>query len=168
MHFSLQIPRTRLSTVGSCALSVFGPSTWNGLPLPLKHKPSLDSFKCNLKTVLFPTIDLPCFQFHVAVLIHLSLLPILSCVNVAHVYGCFCVCVGACVHACMRVCGVCVCACVRACRCVCVLRIVSMDKILYFINALNFIFYYYYFICMLWGSSWYFSEGNPGYILLSL
>ena len=32
---SLQIPCTRLSTVGSCAFSVFGPSTWNDLPLPL-------------------------------------------------------------------------------------------------------------------------------------
>ena len=49
---SLQIPRTRLSTVGSCAFSVFGPSAWNDLPL--RQKPSLDSFKCNLKTFLFP------------------------------------------------------------------------------------------------------------------
>ena len=30
---SFQIPRTRLSTVGSRAFSVFGPSTWNDLPL---------------------------------------------------------------------------------------------------------------------------------------
>ena len=51
----LQIPYTtyRLSTVGSCAFSVFGPSTWNDLPLPLQQKPSLDSFKPNLKTFLF-------------------------------------------------------------------------------------------------------------------
>ena len=53
---------------------------------------------------------------------------------------------------CVPVC-VCVCACVRACMRVCVLRIVSVDKILHFINALNFIFYYYYFICMLWVSA---------------
>ena len=53
---SLQIPRTRLSTVGSRAFSVFGPSTWNDLPLPLRQKPSLDSFKCNLKTFLFPKL----------------------------------------------------------------------------------------------------------------
>ena len=32
---SLQIPRTSLSTVGSRAFSVFRPSTWNDLPLPL-------------------------------------------------------------------------------------------------------------------------------------
>ena len=61
---SLQIPRTRLSTVGSRAFSVFGLSTWNDLPLPLLQKPSLDSFKSNLKTFLFPQIvDLPCFLF---------------------------------------------------------------------------------------------------------
>ena len=53
---SLQIPRTRLSTVGSCAFSVFGPSTWNDLPLPLRQKPSMDSFKSNLKTFLFPKL----------------------------------------------------------------------------------------------------------------
>ena len=34
--------------------SVFGPSTWADLPFPLRHKPSLDSFKPNLKTFLFP------------------------------------------------------------------------------------------------------------------
>ena len=33
---SLQIPRTRLSTVGSSTFSVFGPSTWNDLPFPLQ------------------------------------------------------------------------------------------------------------------------------------
>ena len=32
---SLQIPHSRLSAVGSCAFSVFGPSTWSDLPLPL-------------------------------------------------------------------------------------------------------------------------------------
>ena len=36
---SLQIPRIRLSTVGSRAFSVFGPSAWNDLPLPLQQKP---------------------------------------------------------------------------------------------------------------------------------
>ena len=50
----LQIPCTRLSTAGSCAFSVFGPSTGNGLYLPLRQKPSLDSFRSNLKTFLFP------------------------------------------------------------------------------------------------------------------
>ena len=53
---SFQIPRTRLSAVGSRAFSVFGPSTWNDLPLPLRQKNSLDSFKSNLKTFLFPKL----------------------------------------------------------------------------------------------------------------
>ena len=53
---SLQIPRTRLATVGSRAFSVFGPSTWNDLPLPRRQKPSLDSFKSNLKTFPFPEL----------------------------------------------------------------------------------------------------------------
>ena len=54
---SLQIPRTRLSTVGSRAFYVFGPSAWNDLPLHLRQKPSLDSLKFNLKTFLFPILD---------------------------------------------------------------------------------------------------------------
>ena len=53
---SLQTPRTRLCTVGSRAFSVFGPSTWNDLPLPLRQKPSLGSFRSNLKTFLFPKL----------------------------------------------------------------------------------------------------------------
>ena len=36
---SLQITRIRRSTVGSRAFSVFGPSAWNDLPLPLQQKP---------------------------------------------------------------------------------------------------------------------------------
>ena len=57
---SFQIPRTRLSTFGSWAFSVFGPSTWNVLSFPLRKKPYLDSFKSNLKTLLFPkAIDPP-------------------------------------------------------------------------------------------------------------
>ena len=54
---SLQIPRTRLSTVGSRAFSVLGPSTSNDLPLHLRQKPSLDSLKFNLKTFPFPILD---------------------------------------------------------------------------------------------------------------
>ena len=42
---SLQIPHTRLSTVGSCTFSVFGPSVWNDLPFPHQQKPSLDPFR---------------------------------------------------------------------------------------------------------------------------
>ena len=70
---SLQIPRTRLSTVGFHAFSVFGPSTWNDLPLSLRQKPSLDSFKCNLKTFfLLKTVDLQRFLFCVDVFVHLK------------------------------------------------------------------------------------------------
>ena len=49
---SLQIPRTLifLSTLGSRAFSVFGPTTRNARPLPLRQKPSLDSFRSNPKT----------------------------------------------------------------------------------------------------------------------
>ena len=36
----LQIPRTRLSTLGSRIFSISGPSTWNDLPLPLQQNPS--------------------------------------------------------------------------------------------------------------------------------
>ena len=72
--FFLQIPRTRLSsTVGSRAFSVFRPSAWNDLPLPLplRQKPSPDSIKSNLKTFLFPKIvDLACFLFRADVFIH--------------------------------------------------------------------------------------------------
>ena len=100
LSFSLHIPRARLSTVGFRAFSVFGPSTWNDLPLPLRQKPSLDSFKCNLKTVLFPKLQ-TChvFLFRVAVFIPLKslLLPVLSCqlsiVSQNAVCVCVCVCV---------------------------------------------------------------------------
>ena len=51
----LLIPCSRLSTVGSRAFSVFGPSTWNDLPLPLRQKLSI-GFKSNLKTFLFPNL----------------------------------------------------------------------------------------------------------------
>ena len=67
---SLQIPRIRLSTVGSRAFSVFGPSTWNDLPLPLRQKLSLDSFKWNLKPFLYPKrqrpaiFSVPCCCLH--------------------------------------------------------------------------------------------------------
>ena len=53
---SLQIPRTRLSTVGSRTCSVFSSSTWNDLPLLLQQNPSLDPSKCNLKIILFPKL----------------------------------------------------------------------------------------------------------------
>ena len=49
---SFQIPRTRLSTVGSCAFSVFGPSTWNDRPF-LSRKEINPLLRSNLKTFLF-------------------------------------------------------------------------------------------------------------------
>jgi hypothetical protein len=49
----LHIPRVKLSTFGSRSFSVSGPSTWNTLPLSLRQKPSLSSFKSALKTHLF-------------------------------------------------------------------------------------------------------------------
>ena len=54
-------PSTRISTVGSVSLSVFGFYTQNDLPfLSDTEKPSLDSLKSNLKTFLFSRIiDLP-------------------------------------------------------------------------------------------------------------
>ena len=50
---SLQIPRADFPLFGSRAFSVFGPFTRNVLPLPLRKKPSPDSFKSNLKTFFF-------------------------------------------------------------------------------------------------------------------
>ena len=66
---SLQIPRTRLSTVGFRAFSVFGQSTWNDLPLPLRQKFYPGSFKCNLKTFPPQNVDLPCFLFRATVFV---------------------------------------------------------------------------------------------------
>jgi len=48
-------PRFKQTTVGCRSFSVSGPSTWNDLPLSLRQKPSLDTFKSSLKTHLFPT-----------------------------------------------------------------------------------------------------------------
>ena len=71
---TLQIPRTTHITTGSCAFSIFGPFTWNDILLLLRQKPSLDSFKSNLKTILFPKqlTDLPCFQFPAGVFLRLK------------------------------------------------------------------------------------------------
>ena len=59
----IQPPPTRLSTVGSRALSVYGPSTWDDLHLPLRQKPFLDSFRSHFKGLHFQQkICLPCFR----------------------------------------------------------------------------------------------------------
>ena len=43
------------------AFSIFGPCTWNDLPLPLQKKPSLASFKSKFKTFFSKRAALPCF-----------------------------------------------------------------------------------------------------------
>ena len=93
-------------------VSVFGPSAWNDLPLPLRQKPSLDSFKSNLKTFPFPkTTDQPCFLFWAAVFLHLF-------IRLKSLFAaCFKMCVNSVLHS--QYAGVCGCLCVRACMYVC-------------------------------------------------
>ena len=94
----LSVPRFCLETFGRRSFSVFGPTVWNSLPLPLRKTQCFSTFKKKLKTHLFEK--------------HLSwYLQACSSVYVAQLV-CVCVCVCAC--AC-----VCVCACVRVCVCVC-------------------------------------------------
>ena len=74
------VPRTRLTAVGSRAFSVLGPSTWNDLALPLRQKPSLDSFRCNSKHFFSPNygpamFSLPCCCRHPS---QVCLLPVLK------------------------------------------------------------------------------------------
>ena len=49
----LRIPRTKLFTYGPRSFSVAAPLSWNKLPLSLRQKPTLSSFKSALKTHLF-------------------------------------------------------------------------------------------------------------------
>ena len=120
----------------------------------LLQKPSLDSFKCNLKAFLFPVL----LSSFISIILSLRLLPVLSCVYYivrmlvcAGVFVCVCVrvwggvwgwaggwgvgvhvCVRArtrvCVRACVCVCVMCVCVCVcmRACVCLYVCACVRM------------------------------------------
>jgi hypothetical protein len=50
----LRLPRFKLSSVGSRAFSVSGPTSWNKLPLSIRHASTLSAFKTSLKTHLFP------------------------------------------------------------------------------------------------------------------
>jgi hypothetical protein len=50
----LKIPRTKLVTAGQRSFSSQAPISWNNLPLNLRQKPTLTSFKSALKTHLFP------------------------------------------------------------------------------------------------------------------
>ena len=94
--------------------------TWNDLPLLLWHQPSLDSFKCNLKSS-FPQIQtchVFCSMLLSSSISSLCLLPVLCKLSFVE--------------------SVCLCVqvpeCVCVCVCVCALRTVSMDKILPFIH----------------------------------
>ena len=49
----LQVPRTKLKTVGDRAFSVAGAVLWNNLPLNLKKADNVESFNILLKTYLF-------------------------------------------------------------------------------------------------------------------
>ena len=65
---SPQVPRTRLSTVDSGDFSVFGPSKWNGLPLPLRQKPSLGLLPIKHQdNHFYKEIDLLCCPLSTAV-----------------------------------------------------------------------------------------------------
>ncbi|KAK0156597.1 hypothetical protein N1851_000029 [Merluccius polli] len=49
----LQVPSTRLSTMGDRAFCSAAPRLWNSLPTQLRATQSLDSFNTGLKTFLF-------------------------------------------------------------------------------------------------------------------
>ena len=49
----LEVPRTRLKTVGDRAFSVAGPRAWNSLPDDIKTCHSIGAFKRKLKTYFF-------------------------------------------------------------------------------------------------------------------
>ena len=48
------VPHTRTKSYGQRSLGYQGASTWNKLPLSVRHSQSLTSFKTKLKTHLFP------------------------------------------------------------------------------------------------------------------
>ena len=57
VHGNLVVPFTRSATMQTLSFSVVGPTTWNGLPIDLRHLPN-GACKCSqfhhlLKTVLF-------------------------------------------------------------------------------------------------------------------
>jgi hypothetical protein len=49
----LHQPKFNLKTFGACAFSVSAPRLWNSMPVELKQKDSINSFKKGLKTWLF-------------------------------------------------------------------------------------------------------------------
>jgi len=46
----LIVPATRRTTMGDRAFAVAVPRAWNSLPDVIRHSPSLNVFKCSLKT----------------------------------------------------------------------------------------------------------------------
>ena len=66
----LEIPKTRLTTYGDHAFYFSAPTLWNRLPLDVRSKPTISSFKHSLKTFLFgeafffQLIDWWLFAFH--------------------------------------------------------------------------------------------------------
>ena len=101
------------STVGCHAFSVFGPSTWNDLPLPfLSNRNPLWIHSIVTEKHSFPkTVDLPCFLFHGADFIHLES-PFAASFKLYTLSF------------------------VLQNACVCALRTVSMDTVLHFTNTL--------------------------------
>ena len=49
----LNVPKTKLKTYGDKSFTAIVPKLWNKLPLTLRHAPSIESFKCGLKTYHF-------------------------------------------------------------------------------------------------------------------
>ena len=125
---SLQMPHSRLSTVGSCTYYVFSPSVWNDLPLPLWQKWLIQISSKNFfpqKNCRPARFSVPCrclhpFQVFQAFAARFELCLFFSFVWSECVCRCLCVCVCVCV---------CMCACART------LRIISRDKILRFKNT---------------------------------
>ena len=50
---TLKLPRYKRKSHGYRSFSSYGPQLWNSLPYHVRHSPSIDSFKKNLKTYLF-------------------------------------------------------------------------------------------------------------------
>ena len=52
-HLTLDVPFTKMKTFAARSFSVYGPSSWNSLPLHVRAIDNLPSFKKELKTILF-------------------------------------------------------------------------------------------------------------------
>ena len=61
--FESEFHECKLSTVGSRFFSVFGPSAWKKLPLPLRQTPTLSTLKSDCKTSFLTTVGLSSLLF---------------------------------------------------------------------------------------------------------